>query len=498
MAISQEKYIDITSGVGGEATASRRELIARCMTSNVLAPANTVLELTLAETRTRFGSSSDEYTFAAKYFGFISKNINQAKKIGFAHWPINADTAPKLISTITLPAYTVFAALTSTGKVKVDLGGETHDVSPDFTGNGNLTAVAASMQTAIRAITAGGTMWTSATFTYADGAFTLTGGVAGAEDIGYFTAPASGTDLKALFGMDVGSSPVLSVGMDEETPVEAMARVNELSNNFGSFMFLDTLSNADITAVAEWNAALNYKYLYSVKTTVANASTLAGLLDGINGVIVTLDNTVTAWVEYMPMAIFASTDYTKPNAVKNFMYQKFDSETATVTTDADAAIYDALKINYLGQTQQAGANSSFYQDGYMMDGGNVGPYCNEIWLKDAVAVEFFNTILSLEQIPANAEGEMIGYSTIQSVITEAISNGTIQPNKTLTTVQKAYITQVTASDTAWREVQGAGYWLGVTISSYVENTVTKYKLSYTLVYSKGDSIRKVEGTDILI
>jgi len=497
MAISQSKYIDITSGVGGAATASRRELICRCMTSNVLAPTNTILEYNLAQTLAKFGSSSVEYTFALKYFGFISKSVTQAAKISFSRWT-SAATAPSLISTITLPAYTVFAALTDTGKVKVDLGGETHDISPDFTGDATLADVAASLQLAVRAITAGGTMWTSATFAYADGAFTLTGGTTGAGDVGYCTAPASGTDIKALIGMDVASAPVLSVGMDAETPVEAMTRVSDLSDNFGSFMFLDTQTNADIVLVAAWNAAQNYKYLYSVKTTAANASALAALLDGYNGTILTLDNAVTAWVEYMPCAIFAATNYLRPNAVKNFMYQKFDSETATVTNDTDAATYDALLINYLGETQQAGQGISFYQDGVMMDGGDVGPYCNEIWLKDGIAVEFFNMLLALEQLPANQTGADMSLLIIQGVVDQALSNGTIQAGKTLTNVQKAYITQVTGDEDAWNSVQGAGYWVNVTIVSYVENSVTKYKVDYVLVYSKGDSIRKVTGSDILI
>lgn len=498
MAINQKKYIDIVSGVGGAASAARRLLIARCMTTNVLAPTNQILELSLSQTLALFGSSSNEYKFAAKYFGFISKSITQAEKLSFARWPMTDDIAPNLISTITLPAYSVFAALTDTGKVKVDLGGETHDVSPDFTGDATLADVAASMQIAIRAITAGGTMWTSATFAYAAGSFTLTGGVAGAADIGYFLAPASGTDLKAMFGMDVGSSPILSVGVDAETPVEAMARVDALSDNFGSFMFLDTLTNEEIVDVADWNKTKNYKYLYSVSTTVANASTLAGLLEGSTGTILTLDNATPALVEFMPMSLFAATNYGRPNSVKNFMYQKFDSEVATVTTDTDSDAYDALKVNYLGATQQAGQSIAFYQDGVMQDAGDVSPYCNEIWLKDAISTEFLNLLLALEMIPANETGAAIATNTIQTIIEEALRNGTIQAGKTLTNVQKAYITQVSGSEDAWRDVQSIGYWLYVVITTEVVNEVTKYIANYLLIYSKGDSIRKVEGSDILI
>lgn len=496
MAISQKKYIDIISGVGGAASAARRLLIARVFTTNSALTDGEILETDLAGTLAKFGDSSPEYTFASKYFGFIGKSITQAPAISFAQWSDDA-LAPSLTSTITLPAYTDFTALTNAGKVKVNLGGETHDVSPDFTGDASLADVAASMEDAIQAITAGGTMWTAATFTYSSGKFILKGGDLGAGEIGYFTAPATGTDLKAMFGMDSGSSPVIYLGRDFETPVEALTRVDESNDNFGSFSFVETLSDANIEAVAAWVKAGNYKYLYSLSKSTADVIALAGNIAGETGTILTAD-AFDAQAEFMPMAIFASTDYSRPNSVKNFMYQKFDDEDATVTDNATADIYDPLYINYLGTTQQAGKLIQFYQNGFMMDGADVSPYCNEIWMKDAISTEFMNLLLALDMIPANEQGAAIASNAIQSVIAEALNNGTISPNKPLTNTQKAYITQVSEDPDAWRDVGSIGYWLDVVITSEVVDNATQYIAKYTLIYSKGDSIRKVEGSDILI
>jgi transposase len=72
------------------------------------------------------------------------------------------------------------------------------------------------------------------------------------------------------------------------------------------------------------------------------------------------------------------------------------------------------------------------------------------------------------------------------------------PGKELTNTQKAYITQITGDNTAWQRVQLNGYVLTVELSQQVINGATKYIAEYTLVYSKGDSIRKVEGRHILI
>lgn len=372
MAISQKKYIDIVSGVGGAASAARRLLIARVFTTNADLTEGEIIQTDLAGTLEKFGDTSAEYIFAQKYFGFIGKSITQAPAISFAQY-----------------------------------------------------------------------------------------------------------------------------GTSSETPVEALTRVDGTNDNFGSFCFIETLSDENIAAVAAWVKAGNYKYLYSLSAATADVEALATDLSGNVGTILTADANA-AQAHFMPMAIFAATDYSRPNAVKNFMYQKFDAETASVTDDTTADAYDALYINYLGTTQQAGKIIKFYQNGFMLDGADVAPYCNEVWLKDAISTEFMNLLLALDMIPANEQGAAIASNAIQSVIAEALNNGTISPNKPLTNTQKAYITQVSGDPDAWRDVGSIGYWLDVVITSEVVDNATQYIAKYTLIYSKGDSIRKVEGSDILI
>ncbi len=66
--------------------------------------------------------------------------------------------------------------------------------------------------------------------------------------------------------------------------------------------------------------------------------------------------------------------------------------------------------------------------------------------------------------------------------------------KTLTTLQQAFITQETNDPLAWYQVQNNGYWLDVVIV-LVGN---EYQATYTLIYSKDDVIRKVNGIHTLI
>ncbi|WP_261341164.1 DUF3383 domain-containing protein [Fimbriiglobus ruber] len=164
--------------------------------------------------------------------------------------------------------------------------------------------------------------------------------------------------------------------------------------------------------------------------------------------------------------------------------------------------YDALLVNYYGQTQTAGQLLSFYQRGVML-GLPVNPsdqnvYADEIWFKDALGAALMNLLLALSQVPANAAGQVQILSTLQSIINQALFNGTISVGKTLSVDQQLYIAQVTGSATAWKQVQNIGYWVNVVIESYVVNGVTEYKAVYTLIYSKDDDIRLIQGSDILI
>jgi hypothetical protein len=102
MAISFTKYVNITSGVGGAGAVRQRDLIGRIFTANVLLAVGTMAEFdTLADVSTLFGSTSDEYKRAAFYFGWVSKNTTQAKKISFARWdntPVTGETVTAVLT----------------------------------------------------------------------------------------------------------------------------------------------------------------------------------------------------------------------------------------------------------------------------------------------------------------------------------------------------------------------------------------------------------------
>ncbi len=499
MAISLDRYVAITSGVGAAAGVSNRELIGRFFTENPLAPTSTILEFTsAADVGTYFGSDSDEYARAVFYFGWTSKNITSPTKISFVRWA-NAAAGSTIYGKVATYAVGSFTSVT-TGDFTLTLGGHTHHLTGiDTHLAASLSDVAADIQTVIRAYSAGGAAWTSATVTYNSTrkSFDLVSGATGDDTVGVEAGVT--VDIASLLGWLTGA--IFSDGQGAQTITEVLTDTTDISNNFGSFTFMPTFVLDDVTEAAEWNLTQNNMFLYSVRVAAADASAWSAALLDIGGITLTLALLDDEYPEQVPMMIEAATNYNAVNSVVNYMFTQFNL-TPSVTSNSDANLYDGLRINYYGQTQQAGTLVSFYQRGIMLglpvDPRDQNTYVNEIWLKDAMTVSLMTLLLALSRLSANSTGRSQALGIIQGVINQAVLNGTISIGKPLTDIQKAYITNVTLDPLAWQQVFNGGYWVDVEIVPVVVDSVTTYKAVYTLLYSKDDVIRRIEGRDILI
>lgn len=513
MAINQNRYVDINSVVSGSSIIPERQLIARLFTDNELLPPATFVQFSsAAAVGAYFGTDSEEYARAVYYFSFLSKNGTVPQVISYARW-VSAAVAPMVFGfadPANPQALSNYTSIT-TGSISITLGATTNSFTGiDFSSDLSLADVAATLQTKIR--TASGSMWTAATVTYdaTKGIFILTGGVTGAAAVSV-QAAGSGIDISTLIGWVPAATftqgafvngAIWAAGSAMESITAVLTASSGASNNFGSFAFMPQtpLTLSQNVEAATWNAALNVQYMFMVPVSSANASSWATTLLPYGGTGLTLESSaVNEYPEMLPMMIEASTDYTAANSVQNYEFQQ-STLTPSVTDDATADAMDALNINYYGQTQSAGVLVSFYQRGVLM-GGITDPldmntYANEQWLKNAASAALMNLLIGLPNISANAQGRSQVLATVQSVVNQALLNGTISVAKTLTALQKLAITNITNDPKAWYLVQNNGYWLNCEIVA--EGSPVQYVAKYTLVYSKDDVIRKVEGTDVLI
>lgn len=496
MAINIARYVQITSGVGGNAAVAQRELIGRLFNDNPLIPINAVLEFrTAADVGAYFGFQSLEYLRAVFYFGFVSKLTSAPKKLSFGRYA--KATAPARIYGGALIATLAQLQAINAGTLNLTVGGQVAALAGiDLTGTVSFATVAAAIQAAIRG--AAGTQYAAATVTYdaLGNRFIFTATVNGAAAL---LAP-TGT-LAGLLGW-TASDAVLSPGVDVQTIDAALAASVAISNNFGSFAFLTALIVNEVIAAATWNDANDVDFIFCVPAAdAATAETIFAAIAALSGQAITYAPTAGQYDEMAPMILMASTDYERRGGVQSYMYQQFNL-TPKVATDALADTLDAVRTNYYGVTQTAGQQIAFYQRG-TMTGDLTAPtdqnsYANECWLKDAAQSAIMTALLALPQIPANSQGRAQVLGILQDPINRALINGTISVGKTLTVSQQLFVTEVTGDPKAWRQVQSVGYWLDCVIAPEVNNGITEYVARYTLIYSKDDTIRKVEGTHTLI
>lgn len=306
-----------------------------------------------------------------------------------------------------------------------------------------------------------------------------------------------------------------------EKPKNALDRVVAEFTNFGSVCFIDDdVTCGDVSECGHTADSSNYRYLYaqSVYGTDATAEAqddslvsqvtpkrLAAYLrgkytDGIRGLAIVAG--IDALSAEMPMALFAATDYTRPNAAANPMFKQYPQEPATVTDAQTAQDFDELNLNYNGRVQYQGGTVAFYQRGRNFDGEDTSVYCNEVWLKSAVAAAVMDLFLHTNRVDASSKGEALIFTTIDSVARNGLANGVIEVGKTLTDAQRRRVTQITNDPEAWFQVQQGGYSLDVRIvqsdGTDGRTQPSDYKAVYQLVYSKGDSIKFVEGEHYLV
>lgn len=507
MSISIKKYVDITSGVGAGASVKERELILRILTNNAAIPAGTVAEFTtLNDVGTMFGTDSEEYKRAAKYFGFVSKIITKAKKISFASYSSGSGVIPPSIVGGTALTTIATWKLITDGAVTIRVGNTSYAVGAlDFSAAVALADVATAIQTKLQATTSPAN------------AFTVTYDSVGQKFNANFvglTPPStveiipstSGTDIADNLGWTTAKGMLTSPGSVATTVLDYVIEADEISDNYGSFEFMGTaLDLTTVESIAAWNTAQNVKYQYLVPVTLANYTAWFEALKSYSGTALTIVNdTNTDFDEQIPGIILGATDYNLRNASQNYMFQQVPGYTPKVDSNTMANTIDSTtRVNYYGRTKNAGQNIEFYQNGYLC-GVSTAPlqmnvYANEQWFKAAATAQLMSTLLNLPIIPATDEGRAIVLGSMQDVIDRALYNGTIKAEKDLTVDQRAYVMQITGDPLAWHQIQSIGYWLDAVVQQEAQqNGTILYIIDYTLLYSKADAVNKITGRDILV
>lgn len=282
---------------------------------------------------------------------------------------------------------------------------------------------------------------------------------------------------------------------DSETPTAAIANVGNVTNNFGSFTFLGEFTDDQLAAAAGTNSGLDHRHLFCVgyeyEDTASASTTMAKFADAVGTFVYFGADEFGAAI---PMAMLGAIDFNRANSTICFMFKQIPNETAVITNDTDFDSMKGINANFYGLTQTNGKTFAFLQCGFCSNGEDAGTYCNEMWLKSAIATSFMNLCLRVNKVPADATGSAMIRAAIVGDVKKALDNGTILVGKPLTEEDIAEVFRWTNNEDAYLDVQNDGYWLDVVIEKPDNEWVAKYYL----VYAKADGIRFCDGSHVLV
>lgn len=488
MTIPSERYIDITSRVAGGSAVTAKELVLRVYTSSSLVPYDKVLSFYSANEVKDFFLNTEEVKIANYYFGFISKATAKPKRLEIARF-VNADASSKIYGS-QLKDLSVIKAVTA-GKFTITIAGKDYAIdSLNLSTVDGGTALATQLQTAIK------TKISNATVVYDPARNRVVFDSCTAKDGDISIKDGTQSPLDAI-GFD--SSAILCGGVAKQSLTACLELTTAISNNFGSFTFVNltpALTEKDAKEIAKFVDGATVSYLYMQRVLASDYKKVQKAIEGYGSVCLTYGNGIDDYAHLLPSCVMASQNFNDSNAVESFMFQVDKRLSASVDNAKLADELDSLKINYIGKTQEAGKDLSFYQRG-MISVGNAGidsisVHVGEQWLRAELKAKFLNMLLNQKIVPCDEIGIGMGTTILNDVANQCKTNGIFSVGKELTSEQVAFIIATAGSESAVKAVQSVGFWFTVSVDA------SKNLLSYVLIYSKKDDVKHISGKHNLI
>ena len=285
----------------------------------------------------------------------------------------------------------------------------------------------------------------------------------------------------------------------ETTFAASFTRVLNSFTNFFTFGFVDATSSdtSKLLEVAQLNAALGRTYLMCVGTTKSSVSSVSSALKGISGVIMTFGTDMTD--VYLPMAYAATLDYgTNSTGRPSLMYREVPEALALVDNTTDADNYETMRVNYGAKVQTRAVTRCIYQPGVNADGEDTSVYLDSIWLTSKIEEGWMTLAVDNGNVPSDGDGLAKIQAMLNGVINNALDNGVILTNKTLSESAKQEVISLTGEEEAVERVQEYGYVLRLNLTAETVNENETHVCNYLLIYGKGDSVKKINGQHVLV
>jgi len=414
-----------------------------------------------------FGTQSPEYKAAALYYG----QTPQPSVCYVGKWAQSATSGllrGGVLSTAQ-QALSNFTAITAGAmKIKIDGGADQALTGLNFSGATNLNGVAAILDAAITGATVA---WDSA-----NARFVVTSSSTGATStVGFGTAPASGTDITAVFRLGANDAGYIVAGVAAEALVDAVQTLANMSSAWYGLYVASTpvATDAEILAVAAFIEGSGLARIYGVTTQNTNVldsvvtSDIASQLKALNY--------KRTFVQYSSSNVHAAASIFGRAFTVNFdgsnttLTIKFKQEPGVAAESLTSSQAQTLRDKHCNVFVKYNNDTSIIQEGVMVNGYFFDEVHGTDWLQNDVQTAIFNLLYtSPTKVPQTDAGINLITTTIAQRLNQAVVNGLVAPGKwnapgfgalnqgdTLSTGYYVYAPQVASQSQADREARKA-------------------------------------------
>lgn len=438
------------------------------------------------------------YSALVKYFGFLSKSGTAPDKAVIMRW-YDTDTAPFAVGT-QLPKDGLAAIQDITdGTLTYTLDGtETTVSSLDFSSDATLSAVAATLKTAI-----GGGV--TVAYSSVTGGFVITAPSVGSEH----TIGAFGGDDDVLSALGLAKA-VLSQGVDAETFATFCDRVLDANPAGFTITTLETVTESDKLASVAWlQQVVSEQTLYTNKKLTFNFDDLDDLTSFSNqvkalsytGVTMTYDPNGEN-VNILDAACSASTDYDN-GQTKNYNFQPAVGYTSVTNLGHVTEYQDGqTNVGLFNQLNGLGAcfvysigygsqEQKYYGTGVMLGAfGTEDIQANQAALESRLQIAIVNGLASVEKLKlrgTDAESALSGL--IDPSFKNFQRNGAIAYDGKLADSDRLTIVNSFGSSDVADAIENNGYYFQIEELTATDTAKRQRRVKYA--YLAGGVINKV-------
>lgn len=191
------------------------------------------------------------------------------------------------------------------------------------------------------------------------------------------------------------------------------------------------------------------------------------------------------------MAIGASIDWNRNNAMVTTAFKAQSGLPANVTNASDATNLISQGMNFVGDYATRNDNFIFHYPGQMFgDYKWIDAYWGAVWMKNQIQAACMQGFGNVSRAPYNERGYTQVKAWIQDPVNKALNNGVIDAGVVLSEAQKVQINQEVGKDVAG-DIEYTGYYLEVKDPG-ADARVNRDSPIINFYYSYGGAINKLD------